>query len=333
MRLPVVDVIAAQEHFRDHTLPVYLAMPPEMRGAFYTDRSLDPGVLRGIERSHLAGSGDITLVSSVGDMRFAQYGDFPRPIAFMEHGAGMTFEDSNGVTLASYSGSYDRPNVALFLNVNRYVDEKNLAIHPYTQHAIIGSPKMDAWSPPPAPPRSGGRKPTVAIAFHWDCQLTPGTRSAYDHFRSALPALAAQEDFDLIGHSHPRMKYAMEMECATYGIEYVPHLPQVFERADLLIADATSAMYEFAALDRPVVVMNAPWYYDEADDGIRFWREIPGLQVDDPARLTDAVRTALADGPDLKSARRAAVENVYPYRGDAAERAVEAILNLAKECR
>lgn len=335
MRLPVVDVIAAQEHFRDHTLPVYLAMPPEMRGAFYTDRALDPGILRGIERSRLAGSGDLTLTCSVGDMRFAEYGDSPRPIVFMEHGAGFTFEDSDGITLASYSGSYDRRNVALFLNVNSYVDENNLRMHPHTAHAIIGSPKLDEYTPPPPSPHAGAR-PTVAIAFHWDCHLAPGTRSAYEHFRSALPALAAEAaagKYDLIAHAHPRMKYAMQMEAATYGIEFVPHLPQVFERADLFVADATSAMYEFAALDRPVVVMNAPWYFDEADDGVRFWREIPGLQVDDPARLTESVRLALDDGPALKAARRAAVENVYPYRGTSAQRAVDAIITFAKEIR
>lgn len=326
MRLPVVDVVATQEHFRDHTLPVYLAMPPEMRGAYYTDRKLDPGIWN-IERSRRAGSGDLTLVCSMADMRYANFGDSPRPIAFMEHGAGMTFEDSNGLTLASYSGSWERPNVVLFLNVNQYAQDANARIHPYTGRAIVGSPKMDAWYPAP---KTGNNKPTVAIAFHWDCHLAPGTRSAYDHFRAALPELAASDEFNLIGHAHPRMQDAMRMECMTYGIEFVEHLDDVFRRADLLIADATSAMYEFASLDRPVVVMNAPWYHLEADDGVRFWREIPGLQVEDSAGLMEAVRVALDDAPSLKAARRASVENVYPVRGNAAATAVRAIQTFCK---
>lgn len=333
-RPAVIDVVAEMEHFRDHTLPVYLALPPEMRGGFYTSPNLDPGI-HGIERSSRAGSGDLTLVCSVGDMRLASYSDQPRPLIFMEHGAGMTFEDSHGITFASYSGSYERPNVAAFLNVNSYVDDKNRYMHPHAFHRIIGSPKLDAWFPAPMTGFQVGSqpKPTVAIVFHWDCHLAPGTRSAYPHFRDALPALAAQTEYKVIGHAHPRMQTAMRMECATYGIEFVEHLSEVFERADLLIADATSAMYEFAALDRPVVVLNAPWYRQEADDGIRFWREIPGIEIDDPAILVDTVRYALGDPEPLPTLRHNAVNAVYPYRGESAARAVSAIQDFVKECR
>lgn len=331
MRKAVVDIVATHQHFVDHLAPVWRAMPPEMRGGFFTTDEFDPG-LEG-ERSPRAGRGDLTLVCSYGDLISAIYGDESRPVVFMEHGAGMTFESAEGVTHASYSGSTDRPNVALFLAPNQYVVDANRRTHPYTPSAIIGSPKMDRWYPAPLSPKdrgARGKKPVVAVAFHWDCHLSPGTRSAFNHFSSALPALAAAKDFDVIGHAHPRDQMPMKMACLEAGIPFVQHIDDVFDQADVFVADATSALYEFASLDRPVVVMNDPWYFKEPDDGVRFWKEIPGVQVNHPDELVDTIRVALHDSPEIQTMRREAVMSVYPVKGSAAETAVRAIQHFQK---
>ena len=334
MRLPVVDVIAGHEHFRDHTVPVWKAMPPEMRGGYFTKRSLDPGLRDEPYNYERAGHGDLTLVCSYGDLFSATAQDeFHRPVVFMEHGAGFTFEGSDGRTLSSYSGSLDRPNVALFLNPNDYVTQQNARAHPDTPQVVIGSPKMDRWyhGLPTTPFQRGETdRPTVAIALHWDCIIAPGTRSAYAHYRGWFGSLL-DKGWNVVATAHPRFKLQMEMECLSAGIPFVNSLTYLFEKADVMIADATSAMYEFASLDRPVLVLNAPWYQEEKDDGIRFWKHIPGLQIDDPSILADATRMVLDDKAPLPTLRYNAIEAVYPHRGDAAQRAVDAIIAFAKE--
>lgn len=330
----VVDVYATEPHFVNHMLPIWRAMPPELRGAFYTRREYDPGIL-GEPRSERAGHGDLFLVCSFGDLRMVT-ATSTRTVIFSEHGAGFTFANEYGYVYRSYAGADDRPCVGLFLNVNDTVQRANARAHPHARGVVIGSPKMDQWyNPKRFRPQTvtGADVPTVAIAFHWDGHiLSPGIGNAFNHFRSALPALAARTDIRLVGHAHPRFATEMQMECMALNIPYVERLDDVFRQADVLVADATSAMYEFASLDRPVVTMNTPEYRREPDRGIRFWQHIPGIQVDEPEDLAQATLNALDDPPELQAIRRSAVEAVYPIRGDAAQRAVSAIADFVDLC-
>ena len=336
--LPVVDVYATQRHFLDHVQPVWEALPEEMRGALFTQKRFAAGV-PDLPTSPRAGAGDLLLMCSFGDLKYATVTN-TRPIVFMEHGAGMTFQNEHGYVFSSYAGSLERPRVCLFLNVNEYAAAANARAHPRTESAIIGSPKMDRWYPLRPSPRhtpNYDTAPTVAITFHWDGRLlSPGIGNAYEHFRQALPRFVQDgpyRPYRTIGHAHPRFQKQMRLECLALDIPFVDRLEDVFEQADLLVGDATSALYEFASLGRPVVVMNAPFYHQEPDRGVRFWQHIPGIQVDEPDDLAQATLTALADPPGLQAIRRSAVEAVYPFRGDAAERAVAALQNFADLCR
>jgi CDP-glycerol glycerophosphotransferase (TagB/SpsB family) len=97
-----------------------------------------------------------------------------------------------------------------------------------------------------------------------------------------------------------------------------------------MVADATSAMYEFASLDRPVVTCNAPQYRRDVNFGTRFWEHIPGIQIDEPEELLDGVRLAIYDAPELQELRRSAVNAVYTYMdGKCAQRAAAAIVRAA----
>jgi hypothetical protein len=319
----VVDFMSGESHFTDHTLPVYLALPPEMRGAFIT-RPFHHETIK-VERSPRAGRGDMCLAPSWGDLARCRY--TRRPVIFMEHGAGFRFQGH------SYAGSPDRPNVALFLCQNESVADANRQAHPYAVVEVVGVPKMDLlYEMPPKPPSD---RPLVVIAFHWDCYVSPGTRSAIDHYEKAVPALAefaAAQGWQLAGHSHPRIADRMRRLCRKAGIPFIEHLDTVFEQADLFIADATSAAYEFASLDRPVLSLNAPWYHDEPVRGIRFPDHIPGLVIENPGELPSAAALALSDPPELAAARRAAVDAVYPLRGGSAERASQAIQKFVRSC-
>lgn len=324
----VIDFMATDRHFIDHVRPIYEALPAEMRGAFlaYPEHVRKPW---GFPHSDRAGRGDMVLVCSYGDLRYTRSNR--RPTIFMEHGAGFTFANRD---LGSYAGYYDRPNVCLFLCQNEQVVRANAQTHPYTPAAVVGVPKLDPWHTHP-PKRKRGKPTTVAFAFHWDCIVTNATRSALTWYVKALPdlvTLCKARGWELLGHGHPRWGQEIEFLCMELGIEFVKELDDVFARADVMIADATSAMYEFASLDRPVLSLNAPWYRSEPDGGIRFWQHIPGVQCDEPADLCDQLEETVSDPQWAKDARHAAVDFVYPVRGNATETAVTAIHQFIKSC-
>jgi hypothetical protein len=319
----VIDFMEAERHFVDHSMPVYLALPPEMRGAFITRPFHTESIA--VERSPRAGFGDMCYVSSWGDLARVRY--TRRPVIFTEHGAGMRFSGH------SYAGSPDRPNVVLFLCQNEIVAAANRQAHPYASVVTVGVPKLDPWYELPA--KQIGDPPVVVLAFHWDCRATPGTRSAIDHYPDAIHQLrdhAAVSGWRFAAHSHPRIADRVRRECKTAGVPFIEHLDTVFEQADLLIADATSAAYEFASLDRPVLSLNAPWYADEPVRGIRFPWFMPGLVIESPDELCTGATIALEDPPLYAEIRRAAVEEVYPLRGGSSERAAQAIQDFVKAC-
>jgi hypothetical protein len=318
----VVDFMAEESHFADHMLPLYSALPPEMRGCFLT-RS-DHHKPTPMERSPRAGNGDMICVPSWGGLAKSRYTG--KPVIFCEHGAGFRFSGH------SYCGSPERPNVALFLCQNEMVAEANRAAHPHTAVEVVGVPKMDRWYAFQKTVRS---RPTVAFAFHWDCWVTPGTRSAWEHYKDAIPALkevAAARGWNLVGHSHPRIAHHVRTACRVNGIPFLETLDEVFAEADMLIADATSAAYEFASLDRPVVNLNAPWYHAEPVRGTRFPYHMPGITCEHPRDLPRMAELAFQDPPELQELRRSSTDAVYPVRGNASELASLAIQKFVESC-
>jgi CDP-glycerol glycerophosphotransferase (TagB/SpsB family) len=117
------------------------------------------------------------------------------------------------------------------------------------------------------------------------------------------------------------------------GVESTPDLGDVFDRASVLVADNTSAMWEAASLDIPLVILDAPWYRLHVDHRLRFWEFADaGVRIGDPADLVGAVELALTDPPEVAQRRREAAEAVFAYRdGKAAQRAAEAILCVLRE--
>jgi len=130
----------------------------------------------------------------------------------------------------------------------------------------------------------------------------------------------------VLGHGHPRLWSRIARRWQSLGVEPVRELAEVLERADVLVADNTSAMFEFASLGRPVVVLNAPWYRRDVEHGLRFWSHVPGVQVDHRGLLVPAVDEALRN-PDATAAQRAAATRAaYAHTdGMAAARAAQAI--------
>lgn len=302
----MLDIIATHEHYLDHVLPIRDEL---------VARGVPVRVLESAEE--IKPRRGIALVASYGDLKLARAAG--RSCIYMEHGAGQSYSNTHG----SYAGSGARNGVVAFLNPGHHVAKANMARHPRIPSYAVGVPKLDKWH------RQTGRESarTVCISFHWDCRICPESRSAFTHYEAILQELAESEHFTLIGHCHPRARAKVLPVYERLGIEFVERFDDVLERADLYVCDNSSTIYEFASVDRPVVLLNAPWYRKQVNHGLRFWRESRvGIVCDDPHDLHGKILEALEDTRERKVARRASVSRVYYYTdGLASHRAADAI--------
>jgi CDP-glycerol glycerophosphotransferase (TagB/SpsB family) len=105
--------------------------------------------------------------------------------------------------------------------------------------------------------------------------------------------------------------------------------------ADVMISDVSSAMMEFAALDKPVVLFNSPdWqtYPHFHPDDIEFqWRDI-GVQVRDLDEMKAAVAQSLACPAEHADKRRQYTDQLFAnkYDGGAARRIIDQALALLR---
>lgn len=328
-----IDIIATRTHYLEHLLPVWWALPEERRGGVYAPASR--GVIPmcealGIpaESAYAPRSREPVLLSGGGDLTYAG----SRPVIQLEHGAGQTYL---GLDDPSHAGGRGRDGVALFCHPREQTAALDRARYPEAQVEVVGCPRLDRWHAKrkaesvslrePGIPDSGIRNsPTVGVTFHWpaDTVNVPEARWAFPHYgRAALEVLALR--YPVVGHGHPRGAGWLRSEYVAARIPWEPNLDRFFSRIDVLVADNTSALPEFAsALDKPVVFLNAPWYRRDVEHGCRFWDWPRGqVEVDDPGGLVDGVTEALLDGRGRAEARRAMTRATYAFDdGLAAER-------------
>lgn len=310
----MIDFLASAPHYRDHLNAVAGALPSEARGEFIAPRHEGPD--------------NPVLVASFGDLKTAERMGRTR-IAIMEHGAGQSYGGRGGMQHGSYAGGLHRDAASLFLHPGPHPAERDRRAYPGARVEVVGSPHLDTL-----PKRKGKRGRVVAFTFHFNGPLCSETRTAYPHFFPFIAGLASK--YELLGHGHPmlwdrgRPGQRLADRYRKAGIEPVRDFVEVCRRADVLIFDNTSAGFAFAATGRPVVVMNSPRYDRRVDHGLRFWEASDvGVNCDDPTRLADCIEEALADPPERKAAREAALDLVYAYRKGAAKRAADALMDWA----
>jgi hypothetical protein len=308
---------ARERQFIDHLAPVWHELPAEVKNNFYVpDRAMqEHAALQGIDAIVDDSSPtELTLVASFGD-----YQRTSGPVILMEHGIGHKYSNHG-----SYAGGAGKDRVVLYLATNKVTKQHHLDGYPDTPVAIIGVPKMDTVKP--RPPK--GR--TVCISFHWDCRVSPESRSAFDHYKNFLNGLTADKRFNLIAHAHPRPAWHRKM-MVYFRDRRVPFLnsfDEVLEQADLYITDNSSTGYEFAAAGRNTIHLNAPWYRRDIDTGIRFWGYLPGPTVDRPSELADTIAEVLDHPERWEKQRQQVVRDLYPYRGKSAQRAAKVITDF-----
>lgn len=230
------------------------------------------------------------------------------PYVYVEHGSGQTYEDRSSY----YSGGPGHASCVGFICPNEDVEGRWLEHYPLTPTIAVGSPKLDPWH--------RGERPlpldfTVAITFHWDCNISKFSRWAFPHYRRELPRVIdawRAQGWIVLGHAHPRVADVLGRYWNDIGVEYVPSYDAVFDRANILVADNTSLLPEFMSLGRPVVMLNAPWYDRTQRVGGRFWEwSLAGPQIWEPSDLerVDLNRLALAD--PYREDRERIVTDIY----------------------
>lgn len=328
----MLDFYASEPHYIDHLGPVWQAVNPRVRGRFVVPPQLTPYArLAGLTATpgRPAGAGPLVVAGYTDERRATR-----RPVALLEHGAGQSY---TGVPAGWGSGpNPDRPAVRLYLAPSERAAARARATIPGAEAVAVGCPKLDPWhAPGSARPRETSRGPVVAVTFHWPCQALPESQWALPHYTRHLPALVSAvraAGGEVLGHGHPRAASHLRALWRRLGVEWVPRLASVLNRADLLVADNTSALFEFASTGRPVVVLNAPWYRRDIHHGLRFWSCADvGVQVDRGRDLLDAVEVALVDLPDVAARRAEVVAEVYARADGTAAAAAAAALEGALE--
>lgn len=318
-----VDAYCSERSYLDHVLPVWNALPPDLRGQLFvagpaaTELNRLPAKTRHGQPNRRVGPP--VIVASPQDHLVVRQ----RGTIFVEHGAGQTYGgDPTTARHPSYAGGTRRDNVRLFICPNENVARRNRLAYPGSDAVVVGCPKLDPWHRGERP--LGDHEGVVAISFHADMPLCPETRSAFSHYASSLERLA--QNYRVIGHAHPRWWPKMSRFWESIGVKSVRDFATVLDQADLYVCDNSSTTFEFASTGRPVIALNAPWYRRDVEHGLRFWSHVPGRQVDGPDELDEAITAAILEPWSHSGEREAAVREVYAFTdGRAAERAAQAV--------
>lgn len=319
-----IDFPASRQHFAAHLAPVAAELGrrgynaycwvPDTPGSHPIDGLLDPSAV-----------GRVTVVSASADMIAAA--KLGRRVVLMEHGAGQSYSNRD----ASYVGGAYRNKADLVLLPNEMAAERHRKFWPEVPCEVVGCPLVDDLLRLVHTPT---HPPTVAVTWHWDAtKVSPEARSAWPFIGSkvldVLTMMRGEGTIDLLGTAHPRIIDKIRPEYEARGIP-VAEGHEVFASASVLVADNTSSMYEFAALGRPVVVLDAPVYRTHRHHGLRFWSEVDiGPRVGrrgGPLAYRTAVEYALDPDAEQIERREEVMERVFPHRGTATQRAVDAIL-------
>ena len=345
-----VEFIVSERQYLDHLPQVYKALPDYLQGLFHVSGELlqKLSMAKGIPKEkirvfHLGKEnpvltpGDDVMTVAIKDARLAKECGGPRKRIYMgEHGCGQTYNSGNG----SYAGGLDRGFLALCLVPGDIPYKKQIANYPNIPCVRIGCPKLDFFK--------GYKKPdkilqlhemTIGISFHYSCTVCPETGTAWPFFWNSVAKLIRDNpETQFLGHAHPRAMNGdvltkwlqLQTECS--NLKVTDDFNHILVKADLYIMDQSSTIFEFAALDKPVILMNSPHFRKNVHHGMRFWELADiGVNVEYKEDMEAAVKRAiLGEMQDSYSAKRKAyTQIVYSVPiGEAAQACAQAIIDF-----
>lgn len=239
-------------------------------------------------------------------------------------------------------------NVDLRFVEGPYRARELAALFPDVQLEAVGFPKLD--------PLFNGTAPRFDLAAHGLDNARRSVLYAPTFFPSSIARMpldwpAALADCNVIIKPHQfslaksdyrdqQQRFARWAQHANVFVadESFPSLVPFMAVADLLISEASSALFEFAALDRPIVwcdFLQLRWSYrgpfafrlrQRMDQDIHAYAEV-GAHAAAPAQLLQTVRAELA-APEMRADARARVTAalIGATDGNAAARAAAVLL-------
>ena len=209
-----------------------------------------------------------------------------------------------------------------------------------------GYPQMDPLfrcDPPPALPLDPAR-PTLLYAPTWNLGLSSAAmlgERLVDLVRAQAPDLnVIIKPHPVIGDWRPRwMAGWARLAAAHRGVHLVEDthadvVPYLLA-SDVLLSDASSVVFEFLALDRPIVLVTNPRHRADPawldDDIVWRWRDL-GHEIGDAGELPGAVAAALGDPGARGERRRTYAQTLFGRFTDGrnADRAAEHILDAGR---
>jgi CDP-Glycerol:Poly(glycerophosphate) glycerophosphotransferase len=261
------------------------------------------------------------------------------------HGVAGKYDLDDPATIGRHVdfGIYDRLMFANEDRLRRYVEG---GIVPRERAALIGFPKSDdlvngRWSA--AAIRSElGLDPALETILY---APTFAPASSLHLAGEAIIDALLQTGRNVIVKLHdrsmvPHPKYTANVDWPARLAKFVgrpnyafatgAHAGPYLVAADLLITDHSTIGFEFALLDRPIVIFDAPDLLEEARINPEKWLQLRGMA--DIARtvadLPVVVARALGDPQRHTSARRTTSQELFAHAGRSTERALEVVYEL-----
>lgn len=281
-----IAIHATKPQYLEHLQPVFDALEEE-------------------EKSYHLEDADIVLTASALDFRTLTKLCPEKDLIYMEHGVGLQAHKPDTLKMMSnFASEVWVPNTYTALELRSKGLRKNIN--------IVGTPKLDQLLQIPTP--SDG---VIAVSFHWT-----GFGQNYQQYRAKM--LELSRHYTVIGHSHPHLSTKMRLVWGKLGIEYVPEFSEVVKRASYYLCDHSSTIYEWAALDRPGLLL------DRRDGqslvfstGLRYEHHGHVAASAGPKNLREEVKAMILQPRMFQAARLDATKDLYPYLGQSVPRVLE----------
>jgi hypothetical protein len=178
---------------------------------------------------------------------------------------------------------------------------------------VVGTPKLDGYLALP-------RGEAVAVGFHWTTAVYSRVMADYE-----VPLRELAKQVEVIGHGHPRAWRRLRPYWEALGIEPVEDFREVVMRSGVWVCDHSSTLYEYAALDRPVVMLKGMGHRPFTSTGLRYTvHEGIGPEAG-PKDMVATVLEAIQAPESYREPRRMMTMELFPYLGSSVRRVLEVL--------
>ena len=241
---------------------------------------------------------------------------------------------------------FDIYDTVMFANADRLHRYVHGGIVPASRAALIGFPKADdlvngRWSAAAVRADLGLDPSIETVLYAPTFSPASSLHLAGERIIEALLATGRNVIVKLHERSTvPHPKYTSDVDWparlarfasrARYAYATGAHVGPYLAAADVLVTDHSTVGFEFALLDRPIVVFDAPDLLQFARINPEKWMQLRGMadvvsRVED---LPDVLSRALASPRRHSAERRAVAQALFAYPGHATERALQVVYRL-----